>query len=233
MGWARAEVERGAAGPGAVYVADAQFAGRGRHGRTWSSPVGKGLYLTVVLPETMAAPALTLAAALAAAEAAESHCGVVATIKWPNDLLHSGRKWGGVLAEVMGVGEAAVVLLGLGLNVSQVKLDFDPSLMNAATSLALAAGAPVEREGLLTALLERLEQRLIDFERGGFPSLAGEYRQRSAFRSGDRLTVEISTDDVREAIFREVDGAGRLLLDGFPGPLASGSILRVRSQEAT
>ena len=99
MAWARSAVAAGAAAPGAVFVAGGQSAGRGRHGRAWISPPGRGLYMTTVLPATLGSPCVTLAAALGVAEAAEARWGIGAGVKWPNDLVVAGRKWGGVLAE--------------------------------------------------------------------------------------------------------------------------------------
>src|SRR5690348_5353678 len=91
---------------GAVVIADAQTAGRGRRGRIWFSPPGAGLYVSVLLsparavraPERAAA-LLTLTAGLALAEAVECATGLGPAIKWPNDLLVGRRKLAGILAE--------------------------------------------------------------------------------------------------------------------------------------
>ena len=93
---------------GAVVIADEQTAGRGRRGRTWFSPPGSGLYISVVLTlararvdRDRAMALLTLAAGVALAEAVEAVTGLSIEIKWPNDLLLGGRKLGGILAEAV------------------------------------------------------------------------------------------------------------------------------------
>lgn len=228
MSWAREQVERGLAGPGAAFLADAQTAGRGRHGRTWLSPRGKGVYLTVVLPGRLAAPSLTLVGAVAVADAAEEVCGIEARIKWPNDLLWEGRKWGGLLAESVS-GTHGPVLLGIGVNVNQDPADFPPDLVGAATSLALAAGRPVGSGAFLAALFARLEARLAEFTDRGFAAVAGAYRARAAFRPGDVLEIAIEGRPAGVFTFRDLDAAGALLVEEAPQPLSSGTVLRVRS----
>ena len=85
---------------GRVVVANAQSAGRGRHGRNWASPAGAGLYVSAVLrPPAHVLPLLTIAAGVAVAEGIQSATGLVADLKWPNDVYVHGRKVAGVLAE--------------------------------------------------------------------------------------------------------------------------------------
>lgn len=231
MAWARDELESGRAGPGAAFLADAQTAGRGRHGRSWSSVPGKGLYLTLILPESLAAPSVTLAAALAVAEAVESACGVSPHLKWPNDLVLGERKLGGVLAEVVPDGKGAVVLLGIGVNVSQEEGDFGSDLAPRATSVRLAGGRCREPGELLSVLLERLSGRLAELERKGFTALAPAYLVRAAFGQGDRLEIAREGQPDWMATFRGLDAEGRLLVEESPEPLASIAVLRVRRRE--
>src|SRR5262245_25019804 len=114
---------------GAVVIADAQTAGRGRRGRVWLSPPGAGLYVSVLLAPARASRSpdratalLTLAAGVAIAEAVERVTGLAAAIKWPNDLLVGKRKLAGILAEGVASQTPApsvhTVVLGYGLNVS-------------------------------------------------------------------------------------------------------------------
>jgi BirA family biotin operon repressor/biotin-[acetyl-CoA-carboxylase] ligase len=227
MAWARAAVERGEALPGALFVAGAQRAGRGRHGRGWASPAGKGLYVTLVVDRRLAAPAVTLAAALATAEAAERACGLAARLKWPNDLLAAGRKWGGVLAELSAGPSGEAVLLGIGVNVGQETADLQ-GLEGRATSLRLETGVALTPEALLGELLPRLEERLHDFARGGFPQIAAAYLERAAFRPGDALLVEGPGGSTRTVTFRGLDSEGRLLVAEEARPIASGTVFRVR-----
>ena len=158
---------------GALVVAEAQTAGRGRHGRTWTAAPGESLLLSVVLRPHLPAERLALvglAAGLAAAEAAEA-LGAEARLKWPNDVLARSPSGGlaklaGVLAEsswTRGPGPAAwpVVVLGVGLNVRQTAF---PAGIDA-TSLRLATGRDVERLAPLGPFLERLAVHLAEAER--------------------------------------------------------------------
>jgi BirA family transcriptional regulator, biotin operon repressor / biotin---[acetyl-CoA-carboxylase] ligase len=94
---------------GTVVIADAQTAGRGRRGRTWFSPAGSGLYVSVVVTPARSATdpgrattLLTLATGVALAEGVERATGLAPAIKWPNDLLIGRRKVAGILAEAFG-----------------------------------------------------------------------------------------------------------------------------------
>jgi nicotinate-nucleotide pyrophosphorylase (carboxylating) len=223
MQWARGEVEAGAAHPGAVFVAREQTAGRGRHGRTWASPPGAGLYLTAVLPGPVAAPSLTLAAAVAVAEAVASATGVESRVKWPNDLLWDGRKWGGILAESAHGPDGDVVLLGVGVDVRDA-----PGLPADAVSLEEAGGRALDPEELLAPVLARLGVRLAEFARGGFAAVADAYARRSALGAGDRVSVEGAGQGPSTAIVAGIDPEGRLLLEGFPAPIASATIRPLR-----
>src|SRR5262245_53660415 len=118
---------------GAVVIADAQTAGRGRRGRPWLSPPMSGLYVSIVVAPAPARVApdratalLTLAAGVALAEAVETVSGLAPDIKWPNDLLVGGRKLAGILAEGItgarssGYSPVTYVALGYGINVGSI-----------------------------------------------------------------------------------------------------------------
>src|SRR5512145_2072069 len=125
---------------GEVVVAEAQTAGRGRRGRSWASPARRNLYFSVVLrpelPPTRAAE-ITLVASVAICDALRQ-AGVEAGIKWPNDLLASGRKIAGILTELAAEPEQVQwVVLGVGVNVNARREDFPEELRGEATSLLL------------------------------------------------------------------------------------------------
>ncbi len=107
---------------GTVVIAEAQTAGRGRLGRRWTSPAGKGLLFSALLRPALPmseAHLLTLVAACAAAEAVQSIADVAVSIKWPNDLFVGERKVGGILLEVAGEqDEVDWVVVGIGVNVN-------------------------------------------------------------------------------------------------------------------
>jgi len=154
-----AELARGGGQHGTVIVADQQTAGRGRLKRSWHSPGGENLYFSVLMrPDWPVgeAPPLSLAAGVALAEVVEGFLTRPPELKWPNDLLHQGRKLAGILIEAAADrGGLAYVVLGIGINVNQ--LEFPAPLDETAGSLRMAAGAPVNRAEVLAAALERLE----------------------------------------------------------------------------
>ena len=162
-----------------VTAADAQTAGRGRMRRTFQSPKGKGLYLSVLLRPGLPAEKLmrsTGMAAVAAARAVERISGAKAGIKWTNDLVLNGRKLCGILAETVMMGEDIALVIGVGINVCQERSDFEGEVADIATSLA-AEGYPVERPALAAALVEELFC-LSDRLGGDIEGYLAEYRSR-------------------------------------------------------
>ncbi len=150
---------RQGAAEGTVVLARQQTAGRGRMGRSFQSPAGLGLYGSVLLrssPED--APRIPALAATAVRRAIRHSCGLSCGIKWPNDLVLSGRKVCGILAEALPEPEGSLwVVVGIGINVCQRREDFLPELRETAASLSMMAGAEIDRAALETAFLEELE----------------------------------------------------------------------------
>lgn len=167
---------------GTVVIAERQSAGRGRRGRHWTSPAGKGLLFSVTLRPNMAmsdAHMLTLVTAVAAAEAIEEHAKVPVTIKWPNDLFIGDRKVGGILMEVAGEqDEVDWVVLGIGINVNTEFIELPVALRRTATSLRIAGEQLVDRSSLLAALLLALERHYVHAVANGFESTISTFRQR-------------------------------------------------------
>jgi len=169
---------------GATVVAEEQTEGRGRLGRAWVAPPGTSLLVSVVLRPPMATDAvwLTVAAAgvaLAGAVDEVAPGAAPAGLKWPNDLELHGGKAAGLLAEAQLEGDRlAAVLLGMGVNVGQGAGDFPAEVAGRATSVSLAAGAPVDRGRLLAAWARRFLDGYADLcaDRPG-PVLAA-YRER-------------------------------------------------------
>jgi BirA family biotin operon repressor/biotin-[acetyl-CoA-carboxylase] ligase len=165
-------------------------------------------------------PRLTLAAGVAAAEAAEAATGLPAAIKWPNDVLLAGRKTAGILVE-SATGPDAHVVVGIGLNVNQGA--FPPPLDETATSLRIAAGTPFDRHEVAALLLEHLARRVADAELA-FDAILRAASDRNALRD---QAVEFELDG------RTLRGvAGDLGPDGALEIRASdGALLRVASGE--
>ena len=145
------EAARGGAPEGLAVLAERQTAGKGRLGRSFQSPAGLGLWMSVLLrptcpPERL--PPVTALTAAACAEAIRKVCGAEAGIKWPNDLVLGGRKLCGILTELESGGEGLALVIGIGLNVSQRREDFPPELRETAGSLVMLTGREVSRETL-------------------------------------------------------------------------------------
>ena len=207
-----AELATRGAPEGATVVADAQTAGRGRLDRTWSAPPGTSLLLTVVLRPPLAGADAWLAAAAAGvalvdavrevlagpatgggapARAARGFGMVPAVgLKWPNDLLVGGRKAAGLLAEArVAGGRLEWVLLGMGVNVGQGPDGFPPGLAGQVTSVTLAAGAPVDRAGLLRAWAGPFLARHAALAAGDTARVLADYHDRL-----DTLGREVRAD---------------------------------------
>jgi BirA family biotin operon repressor/biotin-[acetyl-CoA-carboxylase] ligase len=160
----------GHAPEGTVVVADGQSAGRGQRGRTWTAPPGTGLLVSCLLRPPLPPgrwPELTLLAAAAVVEAVAAITPLRPSVRAPNDVYVDGRKLAGVLAESV-VGAASLVVLGIGINVSQRPDDWPPDLRGRAVSLA-ERGAIVTRPALLAELLRRLASRYEGFLAGEAP----------------------------------------------------------------
>lgn len=150
---------------GTVVVADKQTAGRGRRGRTWSSPVGTGLFFSVLLkPEINPGNAsmLTLVKGMAAVKGIAEATGLNPQIKWPNDIVIHGKKIVGILTEMSAqIDYVNHIVVGTGINVHQT--EFPEEIADTATSLRLEMQAegreePVFRARLLGAVLKYFEQ---------------------------------------------------------------------------
>jgi BirA family biotin operon repressor/biotin-[acetyl-CoA-carboxylase] ligase len=167
---------------GTVVIAEAQTAGRGRLGRRWTSPSGKGLLFSVLLRPALPmseAHLLTLVAACAAAEAIESLASAPVTIKWPNDLFIGDRKVGGILLEVAGEqDEVDWIVVGIGVNVNTEYSELPVALRRTATSLKMVGGEPVDRSELLARLLLALDRHYADAVANGFERALSGFRER-------------------------------------------------------
>ena len=194
---------------GALVITDEQTAGRGRRGRSWVSPSGESVMMTVVLrpqehPSRVAL--VSLSVALAVAEAIEEASGVGTRIKWPNDIVSGGRKVCGMLLE-MDADEQCVhsIAAGIGINVHQQA--FDGEIAGTASSLDLLSGRTLSRADVVRAFLRALERAEAQRAAG---TLMEAYRARSA-TLGRRVRV-IGVQESFEGEALEVTESGSLLV---------------------
>lgn len=204
---------------GLVVIADAQTAGRGRRGRTWFSPPGAGLYVSVLLTPGRAATAparatalLTLAAGVALAEGVHAATGLAPDIKWPNDLLVGRRKLAGILAEgLSGLsgGDGLHVVLGFGINVSPAA--YPPDVSGRATSLETELGRPVDRALVCAHALAALAACYEDLVGGRFDAILDSWRRRAPGSRGARVRWQ-DADGTRTGVTAGIDDSGALLV---------------------
>jgi len=196
---------------GAVVLAGAQTAGRGRRGHVWLSPPGSGLYVSVVLTPARATNRdratmlITLAAGVALAEGLQAATSLRVDLKWPNDLFVARRKLGGILSE--GVGDAVVV--GYGINVTAVA--FSPELASRATSLETESANRVDRAEVLVETLAALARRYDDLLTGRFDAILDEWRARAPGACGARVSCTTSSG-TQIGVTDGIDGRGALLV---------------------
>ncbi|HVI75223.1 MAG TPA: biotin--[acetyl-CoA-carboxylase] ligase [Anaeromyxobacteraceae bacterium] len=199
---------------GEVVIAERQSAGRGRRGRSWSSPPRKNLYLSVVLRPDLPparAPEVTLLAAVAVCQAVRRAGVASAAIKWPNDVLASGRKLAGVLTEMAAeVERVQWLVVGIGVNVNAAADDFPDELRELATSLLIERGHPVPRALFAAALLTALEEWLDRHAAEGFAPVRAAWREMSD-TLGREVRVRVGSADL-VGLAEDVDETGALLV---------------------
>lgn len=209
---------------GTVVIADMQTGGRGRLGRSFHSPAGLGLYMSVILrPQRPATELmhLTCAVAVAACDAVAEVCGFRPGIKWINDLVAHGKKLAGILTE-LSIGPDGLVqyaVVGIGVNVGQQ--DFPEGLQDLAISAAMASGRPIDRSALAAAMICRLEK----LDLADRPGILERYR-RQCVTLGRPVTV-IQGDRRWEATALSVDQEGGLVVrrcDGTVETVQAGEV---------
>ena len=219
---------------GTVIIADKQTEGRGRMGRSFESPSGTGIYMSLVLYPKFGlecAPLITSAAACAVAEAIDEVCGCDVSIKWVNDLYINGRKICGILTEAsLGLEMKSLdhAVIGIGVNVRSVRNVFGEELGNIATSIEDETGVKADRNVLCGAMLNKLEHYLGMVESREF---LNEYRRRELL-TGNTITANVGGNTLTGMAMGIDDNANLIikLPDGKLKKLSSGeaSLCRVK-----
>ncbi len=203
-----------------MVVANAQSAGRGRHGRSWASPAGAGLYVSVLLrPPDHAVLLLTIAAGVAVAEGIQSATGLALDLKWPNDVYAHGRKVAGILAEASSLnttGSIQHVIVGAGVNVMPAA--YPPEVAARATSLETELGRAIDRGLLLAEYLSALAARYDELRRGQHEAVLLAWRARAAAMLGRRVEWD-GPGAVRDGMALDIDDTGALVVRTVDGPV--------------
>lgn len=204
---------------GTVVVADSQTAGRGRQARTWFSPGGRNLYCSILIrPANVQIPFgewlswIPLVSAVALTEAVRTVAGVSLSLKWPNDLLFNEKKVGGILCE-NGTqhGKQPFVIIGIGLNVNAEPDSFPPDLAGIAGSLMQSSHRPIDRNRLLSQLLNELEQVLDELGSEGPRRLQHAYTAACA-TIGRRVRVVLAESREFIGVAHSIGRDGALLV---------------------
>ena len=213
---------------GTLVVSDRQDGGKGRRGRSWASPSGVGIWMSLILRPEIApssASMLTLAAALAVREGIQEETGLSPLIKWPNDLVLNGMKICGILTEMSTeLMEIQYVITGIGINVNQK--EFPPEIRDTATSLSLEAGRSFRRSSLIAAILKAFEKDYAAFLKTGDLSLLLEEYNACLVNRGKEVCILDPSGEYR-AVAEGIDESGSLLVtlpDGTRREIISGEV---------
>ena len=217
---------------GTAVIANEQTKGKGRLGRTWVSPEEKGIYLSCILrPDIMPGevPKITLVAAVSVVKAIRKFASIEALIRWPNDILVSDRKVGGILTELKAeMDRVNFAVLGIGINVNTSK----KSLPKEGTSLKEESKASTDfsRVELVKTLLQTLEDEYVKFKETGFSAIRKELQSFSC-----TLGREISINSAANGSFKgkavDIDESGALIVelaDGSRKTFISGDVTLLR-----
>jgi BirA family transcriptional regulator, biotin operon repressor / biotin---[acetyl-CoA-carboxylase] ligase len=216
---------------GTVIIADEQTAGRGRLGRQWVSPKGKGIWMSIMLkPDILPAdaPKLTIAAAYAVSKAVLRCCQLDARIKWPNDIVANGKKLCGILTEMSAeADEIKHVILGIGINANLEYEDFGTEIASIATSIRLEKGSAVSRKAIVASVLNELEEVYEVFSReGSIEPLLEEYKNKSAVLGKEIRVISKKEEIIGLAI--DISEEGHLVIK-----LGDGTIKEIMSGEVS
>jgi BirA family biotin operon repressor/biotin-[acetyl-CoA-carboxylase] ligase len=219
---------------GAVVGAEEQTAGQGRHGRTWHSEPGSGLYFSVILrhqftPATL--PVITLVLGLAVADAILQATNVACDLRWPNDVLIPSKKSEGKCAGILTQLEGSAIIAGVGINVNHSQ--FPAELSGIATSLRIASGRLHSRERLLLELLPNIDRYCALLETSGPEPILKMFSSASSYVMGRRVCVDQASStllgtalvgttaglsDSGFLILRDDDGRNNLIVAGGVRP---------------
>ncbi len=220
----------GGAAEGSVIISDGQTRGRGRLGRSWVSPPGVNIYLSILLcprikPEQVTL--ITIMSAVACARAVKKTTGLAISVKWPNDLMVSERKLGGILSEIKISGNDIVhAVVGAGINVNMEAGDFPDEIRAIATSVKNETGRSVPREPIVSAILNETARwyKLLNAGRTG--EVLSEWRHLTSTLG--RKVLVTSEQETYSGLAEAVDEAGMLLVR-----LPTGAIKRISTGDLT
>lgn len=214
---------------GTAVITDHQTGGHGRRGRSFLSPPGVGIYLSMLL-RPGCSPAqlmhLTCAVGVAMCNAIEKAAGFRPSIKWTNDLVFDRRKLGGILTELRldKAGNVDSAIIGIGINCCQRESDFPEEIRSVAGSLAMVTGSPIDRARLAAAELEALCEMSAGLLSRKSEIMA-QYR-KDCITLGQEVSL-VRGEEVRHGFAQDIDEDGALVVrfpDGHMEAVNSGEV---------
>ncbi|GAV11173.1 biotin--[acetyl-CoA-carboxylase] ligase [Paenibacillus sp. chi10] len=207
------------AADGAVIIAEEQTGGRGRQGKSFHSPAGKGIWMSLILRPQIPlqfTPQLTLLSAVALCRAMKRMTDVDLGIKWPNDILYEDKKVCGILTESSAEDERLVhVIAGIGISVNLEEHDYPEELRSKVTSLKIASGKEIDRASLLAECLFELEQLYKLYVEQGFAPIRTLWEAQSV-TIGRSLSVT-TPNGIVSGVAQGLDDSGALIVLGEDG----------------
>lgn len=214
------EIGKSGGAAGTIVLAEGQTGGKGRLGKFWLSPVGSGLYFSVILRPDLQPGDLskiTLASGVALCRTLRDFYHVMPKMKWPNDLLIEKRKCGGILVEAdLQNTSSPLIILGIGINITTPLEDFPKELQEKVTSLQYHTDGTILRSELLTNFLPQLDKIIQQFEQHGFEDILKEWKKYDA-TFGKNLTWITSDRTVVRGVSLGPDNEGRLHIKSDDG----------------
>lgn len=204
---------------GTVVTAEEQTAGRGRLGRSWFSPAGTGIYLSILLRPAISperAPGLSVMTALALARTLEPYAPGEVAIKWPNDLLLAGKKVAGILTELSAErGKISHLIVGVGVNVNHGVGNFPEDLRSSATSLRRVLKRKLSRVAIAQQFLRQFEK---SYQRYVKVDLSADRRALKQYSSLMGKEVTLLSGEIRQhGLAVDIDSSGCLVLQQEDG----------------
>lgn len=214
---------------GTIIVAEEQSEGKGRLGRAWVSPKGKGIWMSIILKpqiSPMKVSRITLLGAAAVSSALE-RMGIESSIKWPNDILIQDKKISGILTEMSGEMDMVnYIIMGIGINVNLGERDIPEDLRDKATSIKISVGKEINRKKLMANILNKFEELYMEFRDKDDISQTIEICRKHSALIGKEIKI-IKGEELRFGRAIDLDEEGQLVVefqDGVVERIYSGEV---------
>lgn len=219
---------RDGAKEGTVVIANSQSRGKGRLGKTWESPAGKGIWMSIVARPRIPiqeVSGITLVAGLAICKTIRRTTQLPAYIKWPNDIVVNGKKVCGILTEMSAeIDQVNYVVIGIGINVNTTS--FPKELHKTATSLKIESGQDYMRKDIIAELLMAFEAYYDQYTKGkGLSEILDQYKELCITLKNDVRIINKNEEYWAKPV--DIDDTGALIIDKKDGTrkrIASGEV---------